>query len=579
MRSRTATLLHLLVVPAFVACAGSSETDGDGAGGTSVLGNAGGSAGTTAGSVGNGGKGGSGGKAIGGSGSTSVGGGGGGGIGGPGGGTAGSAGAKAGTGGVGGQGGQGGNAGTSAKGGSGGTAGTTGGTAGTTGGGGNAGSGGASAGTGGSAGVSGSAGTSGSGTSGSSGTGGSGGMSGCPSGTPVASAAMGSHFDPAVFDATYYLCANPDLLAAGIGDEARARLHWLQNGMAEGRRAAAGFSVTEYLAQYPDLVTAFGTDYGAAVIHYTHHGIKEGRKGTLAGLPNPGAAVGDALRPQGAISYDMAAGVAANAIIDLRSSTRMAGGIDHLGWNGVEFINAWDHGRELQVAWSADGFGECYNPTECGSAQDGAGATSSTIPHLFWTSGDTLASEVQPAFWNAPGIVGSCGMVTHNTTVAASHVLNKHVQVGFGGIQHVVQFLVQLTIPEDLTSLTVEGPTGYLTGAFTSYYTLDFATASLTPLSAGPGEQGAPVILSTPDGSAAMGAWSPDLPQAAFPGAGYGRFAFPDPGTPANATNKWNVVFRRGATPSGVYDFRSFAIVGSLENVRVAMTQLRAMFP
>ena len=72
---------------------------------------------------------------------------------------------------------------------------------------------------------------------------------------------------------------------------------------------------------------------------------------------------------------------------------------------------------------------------------------------------------------------------------------------------------------------------------------------------------------------------SPDEPQPGFPGAGYGRFAFPDSAKPENATNKWNVVFRRGATPPGVYDFRSFAVVGSLENVRVAMTQLHALVP
>ena len=349
--------------------------------------------------------------------------------------------------------------------------------------------------------------------------------------------------------------------------------------MKEGRRAAPWFDAKQYLAAYPDLSAAFGTDYAAAVVHYVTNGLREGRLGTTAGTPNGAAAIGAELRPKVAPSYDVVNASAANAIIDIRSSSRMAGGIDHLGWNGVEFINRWDHGRELQVAWSADGYGECYNPTECGSAQDATGPASSSDLRLFWTAGDQLASESHPAFWNAPGVVGSCGMVTHNTTLAATHVLNKHVAIGYGGIQHVVAFLIQLTIPETLSTLVVEGPTGYLTGAFTSFYTISLPAGTLTPLSAGPGEQGTPVILATADGSAAMGAYSPDEPQPGFPGAGYGRFAFPDPATPANATNKWNVVFRRGATPPGVYDFRSFAVVGSLENVRVAMTQLHALAP
>lgn len=398
----------------------------------------------------------------------------------------------------------------------------------------------------------------------------------CSTVPAVASAAMGSHFDPAVFDPSWYLCHYPDLAAAGFTGPAGARLHWLTFGMKEGRQAHPAFWVAEYLSLYPDLAAAFGGDYPAAVLHFVHHGLQEGRLGTLAGVPNPAALVGQELRPQGSVSYDTSSR-AANALIDLGSSARMAGGIDHLGWNGVEFINAFDHGRELQVAWSADGYGECYNPTECGSSPDGTGATSSSALQAYWTSGSLLGSEVLPAFWLAPG-VAYCGPV-HNTTVTSNHVLNKIVRVGYGAIRHVLEFMVQVTIPEDLASLTIEAPTGYLKGSFTSFYTIDPTTGILQPLSAGPGEQGLPVILSIPDGSAAMGVWSPDLPSTDFPGTGYGRWAFPDANNPANATNKWNIVFRRGITPAGIYDFHGFAIVGTLENVRVAMTQLRALFP
>jgi hypothetical protein len=71
-----------------------------------------------------------------------------------------------------------------------------------------------------------------------------------------------------------------------------------------------------------------------------------------------------------------------------------------------------------------------------------------------------------------------------------------------------------------------------------------------------------------------MGTWSPDLPQPSFPGAGYGRFAFPS-GNPAAATNKWNSVFRLGPSAPGTYSFRAYLAVGSLENVRVALCQLK----
>lgn len=48
--------------------------------------------------------------------------------------------------------------------------------------------------------------------------------------------------------------------------------------------------------------------------------------------------------------------------IFVSASDRMAYAIDSVVWNSNEFINAWDHGRELQIAITT-GTGECYNPT------------------------------------------------------------------------------------------------------------------------------------------------------------------------------------------------------------------------
>lgn len=58
-------------------------------------------------------------------------------------------------------------------------------------------------------------------------------------------------------------------------------------------------------------------------------------------------------------------------------SVRVAAAIDYLTYGGVQFINTADHGRELQFAISNE-HGECYNPTEAGSANDGPGPTSSS---------------------------------------------------------------------------------------------------------------------------------------------------------------------------------------------------------
>lgn len=85
---------------------------------------------------------------------------------------------------------------------------------------------------------------------------------------------------PLVFDVSYYKLVNPDL--AGLSD-ADAQVHWINQGVAEGRRAHPLFWTQQYLAYYPDLQAAFGAqNYPAALEHYVSTGHTEGRTGVLA---------------------------------------------------------------------------------------------------------------------------------------------------------------------------------------------------------------------------------------------------------------------------------------------------------
>ena len=68
-------------------------------------------------------------------------------------------------------------------------------------------------------------------------------------------------------------------------------------------------------------------------------------------------------------------------LVTVTASHRTAGAIEFLRWGGIEFINAYDHGRELQSAASFDGLTECDNPTEAGSRRDGEGPRSSSLLH------------------------------------------------------------------------------------------------------------------------------------------------------------------------------------------------------
>jgi hypothetical protein len=261
--------------------------------------------------------------------------------------------------------------------------------------------------------------------------------------------------------------------------------------------------------------------------------------------------------------------------LTIRTSARTAGAIDSIVWRDKEFINAHDHGRELQSASSYDGYGECLNPTEAGSARDDVGAVSSSRLVSSHVSGRTLETTIEMAYWLAPGTPyrRSCG--THadfrqakNETGRSSDLLIKKVRI----VKNVIEYDVTFVTAEDHTSATFEVLTGYMPPEFSSFFAYDSPTRSLVPISDGPGEQNRPVALSTPDRQFAMAVWSPGLPQKAHPKNGYGRWRFMQhPQDPGWNTTKWNAVYRESPVPKGRYSYKCYVAVGTLEDVRRAV--------
>ncbi|TXH68385.1 MAG: hypothetical protein E6Q88_09985 [Lysobacteraceae bacterium] len=375
----------------------------------------------------------------------------------------------------------------------------------------------------------------------------------------VADAAGADIYDARVFNWHYYVNQNADLLQAGITSTTAIRNHWKNYGLCEGRIAHPDFHSVQYLNLYADLRTAFGNNYAKALRHYIINGIGEGRRGYDAN----------------AASGTYGRWVARNDIISVSTSPRVAGAVDSVFWGGREFINSYDHGRQLQPALSKNGHGECFNPTLAGNRADGVRTTTTSVLEGAWASGSAMATQTLPAFWLEPFTTDWCGPVI-NTTRLSNYRINTHLQVGLSGMRHAIRFQTQVYVPEAVNSLVIEAPTGYLAGDFTAFYTYDVVTQALTPLSASlpAGEQGKPLVLSTPSGSHAMGVWSPGLPH--IPNIGYGQFRFPG-GTESQATMKWNAVYRTGAVAAGTYlHYTSYVAVGSRENVRVTLAQLYA---
>ncbi|QDV17068.1 hypothetical protein Pan153_17020 [Gimesia panareensis] len=269
--------------------------------------------------------------------------------------------------------------------------------------------------------------------------------------------------------------------------------------------------------------------------------------------------------------------------IVITTTNRLAGAIHSLTWNGKEFIDSFDHGRQLQSAASFDCgrtgefWAERFNPTEAGSRSDSAGPTSSSRLLLLQARGNELKTTTQMAFWLAPGQKSS-GRPALNQKILSNHLLSKQVRIGYQDLDQVLDYRVTFTIPEGEhhTYAQFEALTGYMPAEFESFWKLNPETGKLQPLDDGPGEQKDLVILSTQDQQYAMGVFSPDQPSPGFEHAGYGRFRF----TPQKVV-KWNCVFRvrnPQGVPPGKYVFQVFVAVGTLADVKQAILTLEKKF-
>lgn len=263
---------------------------------------------------------------------------------------------------------------------------------------------------------------------------------------------------------------------------------------------------------------------------------------------------------------------AGSSEIVIKTTQRLAGAIDSLTWNGKEFIDSVDHGRQLQSASNLDAGSpisdETFNPTEAGSRADGAGPKSSSRLLSIRADGAVLETTSKMAFWLKPGEKSGKNLAK-NTTIVSEHLLAKKVTIGYRGLPHVIEYVTTFTIPAGEThrQATFEALTGYMPAEFSRFLAYDPTSRQAVPLGDGPGEQPLPVILSTPSGSHAMGVWSPEKTPS------YGRFRFA-----AEKVVKWNSVFRvrrPEGIPPGDFTYRNFVVVGTLEDVVESMRRLQ----
>jgi hypothetical protein len=289
------------------------------------------------------------------------------------------------------------------------------------------------------------------------------------------------------------------------------------------------------------------------------------------------AAAADSPAAPGVAGDAVIRGAAGGSEIVITTTSRLAGAIHSLTWGGREFIDSLDHGRQLQSASNLDVDGkllnECFNPTEAGCERDMAGPTSSSRLLYLSARDRELVTVTQMAFWLRPG-QASGGNLALNTTVLSNHLLEKHVRIGVGELEHAVRHAVTFTLPADERHerATFEILTGYMPPEFSTFLGLR-PDGSLEELGPGPGEQLFPVILATADGEHAMGCWSPATSRTTGRPPTYGRFSFPD-----QKVVKWNCVVReadKAGLAAGAHPHLVYSAVGTREQVRKTLVALR----
>ena len=252
--------------------------------------------------------------------------------------------------------------------------------------------------------------------------------------------------------------------------------------------------------------------------------------------------------------------------ITIRASDQFSGAIFSLTWRGVEFIDSYDHGRQLQSAVQFNGRRECYNPTEAGANADSGGRWSSSELLSVIAEANTLRTLTRMAFWLGPGEVSpSCPGGASNAASLSDHQLAKTVTVRGNVITHDVTFHV----PRSYERADFEAVTAYLPARFDTFWSYDPRSDAITPLEKARGARDDPVVITTSDGSYAMGVYSIRLPQSAHPTSGYGWQRFE-----TEQVSKWSCVYRLKHLQPGSYSFRCFIIVGSLDDVTATIRTL-----
>jgi hypothetical protein len=252
------------------------------------------------------------------------------------------------------------------------------------------------------------------------------------------------------------------------------------------------------------------------------------------------------------------------------TSARYGSAINSLIYNGKEFVDNYDHGRQIQSSIRFDGYGECNNPTEAGSHNDFNGAISSSQIINSWVNEAQIFASSFMANWLKPGqsspycLNGKAGSAI-NSSVVSNVRLDKTISINSKNIPGVIEYNAKFIVPDYHKVISINAPDVYLTKDFSSMYYYVYQTNSL--IKRGYNRGLLPPIFATADGKYALAMYSPQVL----------------PENNADYLIDYLPSWQLGVGYCGFYEFNvepktinrsCFIIVGSLDGVKTSLRSL-----
>jgi hypothetical protein len=261
-------------------------------------------------------------------------------------------------------------------------------------------------------------------------------------------------------------------------------------------------------------------------------------------------------------------------------------------WNGVQFLNHADYGREIQAAFYY-GTTVDLNPNEAGD-QLTYNFLDPSVKHgspilQFQNQGTTQITRAVPLNW-LPTVYG--GDQDH-PVIWDSLVLGKDLTLDFNNLGPVAKYTTHVVLPATAVG-GIQNPTGYLLSSFNRFWTYDAGSQNLSEVTTVMPDgctantntsfgghsfsvDFGGIIMSDASGANAMGVYGASVGQGGSVSyfAMFKFFCWGDgPFETSSDTTAWSAVYGTRTVPAGETTYNVFLITDSVQNVATRMDDL-----